>query len=338
MNVKIAIQVLAFALVILSACGEKGKSEASSPSVRSIDGAFSSLDAKIAAEPDNAEWWAARGELYYENEGYDEAIRDLEQAIAIDSSRAEYYHLLADVYLDYFRSRNALRTMEKAAERFPRRIPTLLKLSEFQLILQQHEASMRTLDRILRIDPQNAEAFFMFGLNFKESGDTARAINSFQKAAEIEPELIDAWINLGQLHAALGHAIAGRYFDSALEIQPGNVAVMHAKADYLSDQDRLEEAIEVYREIIAINPRYAEAHYNAGLLYMELDSVAAARRQFDLALKISPLHIRAYYFRGLAAEMLGRGSEALADYQQALRLAPDYELAREGLERLRKTQ
>ncbi len=320
--------------LLLSACG--GGEEKTAPEEVNLNTsgnpAIRDVTEKIRKDPDNPDLYASRAALYYENEGYDEAIQDLQKALSYDSTRIEYLHVLADVYLDYYKSRKALQTMERAAELYPERIPTLLKLSEFQLIIKQYEASMRTVDRVLKIAPQNEEAYFMFGMNFKETGDTARAINSFQEAVELNPDLIDAWINLGQLHAGLGNSIAGRYFNTALEIAPRNLQALHAKAIYLTDQDKLQEAIELYRRINTIDPQYEEAYYNSGLLYMELDSVQKARQHFDLAIKAFPLHIRAYFYRGYAAELMGNSSQAREDYEQALRLAPDYELPRQRLE------
>ena len=105
----------------------------------SIDG----ISQKIAADPSNADLYVERATLFYENEGFDEAIRDMRQALMIDSVNVDYHHLLADIYLDYFKSHLALNTLERAVALYPERIPTLLKLSEFQLILKQYDASMR---------------------------------------------------------------------------------------------------------------------------------------------------------------------------------------------------
>jgi len=46
--------------------------------------------------------------------------------------------------------------------------------------------------------------------------------------------------------------------------------------------------------------------------------------------------VRAYFYSGLASEMQGNATQARSDYQQALKLAPDYEKPRQGLERLDK--
>ena len=333
MKFRFSFLLVLFGIFFSSCQGEEKPSE--SQPVMTGDPSIDALSAQISQDPQNAELYAMRGELFYEQDLYDQAISDAQKAISLDSMQADYYHLLANVYLDYPpRSRQALQTMELAAERFPNRIPTLLKLSEFQLILTKHEDSMRTIDQILRMDPQNAGAFFMFGLNFKELGDTVRAINSFKKSVEIEPEQFDAWVNLGQLYAGLGDPIAESYFDNAIETDPENPLTWHAKADYLSDQNDLNGALDMYRKINVLDPQYEEAYYNAGLLYLDLDSIPQAYQQFDLAINIFPLHIRAYYYRGLSAEAMGNVDQAKADYEQALRLAPDYEYPQEGLRRL----
>jgi tetratricopeptide (TPR) repeat protein len=298
--------------------------------------AIDKLSVAIANNPNDPKLFFARAKAFYDNEGYDEAIQDLQRALRKDSTNVDYLHLLADVYLDYFKSYQALKTMEKVVRLYPERIPSLLKMSEFQLILKNSDASLKTLDQVLKIDPQNAEAYFMLGMNFKEKKDTARAINSFQTAVENDPDLVDAWINLGQLHAGLKNDIAARYFESALRIQPNNLTAIHAKAYFLQEKGDLKGALALFKKMAVIDPQNEVSYFNAGLLYLDLDSLQAAYRQFDLTLKVAPLHIRAFYFRGLAAEMLGNPKQAKADYTQALRLAPDYIKPKEGLARLDK--
>ena len=334
----ITIFLMALFLASLTACG--GSTEETNQKVEPIgttgNPAIDKLTRQIAEDPANPQLYAARAEHFYKNEGYDEAIQDLSYALALDSLNPGYHHLLADVYFDYFKSRLAVKTMERVVALYPERIPSLLKLSEFQLILKKYEESLQTLDRVLRIDPQNADAYFLFGMNLKETGDTVRAINSFQKAVELDPELIDGWINLGQLHAALNNDIAADFFDAAVAVDPDNILALHAKAFYLSDLNDLEGALEMYREIVRVDPQYEEAYFNSGLLYLDLDSLAQALRQIDLTINVSPLHIRAYFYRGLTAEMQGDTARARADYQQALRLAPDFQSPKDGLARLQQ--
>ena len=289
---------------------------------------------KIAAAPNKAELYAGRAGAYLELEGYDEAISDLNKAISIDSTNVAYIHQLADVYLDYFKSNKALKTMEHAATLFPERIPTLLKLAEFQLILKKHNRALISIDRILKLDPLNAEAFYLTGRVFEDQNETDKAIRSYQKAVEYDPDLAEVWVKLGFMLANKKDPKAIQYFDNAILVDSLNVDAHFAKANYLHNNDQLQKAIETYLNINRIAPQFANAYYNCGLAYMELDSVKLASTQFDLAVKMKPTHIMAYYYRGVAAELKGDISGAKQDYQHALNLNPGFERAQLALDKL----
>lgn len=320
-------------ILALAACAGKSH-QRPAPDKSTGNPALDAINQKIEADPRNPQLYAERAALYHEMASYDNALLDLETAISMDSLQPSFYHLLTDVYISYFKSWQGLRVMNKAAELFPQDIPTLLKLAKTQLLLKMYAESLQTIDKILNIDPQNADAYMLMGIGFKESGDTARAINSLQKAVNANPELIDAWITLGQLHEAKGHAVAGKYYTSAVEMAPDNVLALHAKADYLSRFNDLPGALALYRQIVALDSTYKDAYFNSGLLYLDLDSIPQAYRQFDLAIRESPLHVRAYFYRGYSAERMGNKTQAVDDYKAVLRFAPDYQPAIEGLQRL----
>ena len=289
------------------------------------------LTQAIGDAPGDASLYAERGYLYYEREGYDEAISDLNQALKIDSTNLDYLHLLADIYLDYYKSRLALETMEKAVALHPKSTLTKLKLSEFQLILKKHDAALRTLNQLLAEDPLNAEAFFMIGLVYKDQENYKAAIPYFQEAVENDPDLIDGWINLGQLYHALGNDKALQYYNTAIRIAPDNIQAYHSKANFLSDKERLSEAIQVYKIINRLDPQYEEAFFNAGLLYLDLDSLEQAFDRFTITTNIDPVHVKGYYYRGVAAELNGQLDMAKENYEQAIKLNPDYTKAQEAL-------
>ncbi|NJL73747.1 MAG: tetratricopeptide repeat protein [Saprospiraceae bacterium] len=312
-------------------CGEKQSTSETSLEATG-NPAIDNISAAIKINPDDPTLFAARAALLYENESYDNAINDLNKALSIDSMNVDYLHLLADVYLDYFKSRLALETLEKAANFYPKNTPTLLKLAEFQMILTKYEASLQTIDQILRQDRQTPPAYFLMGMNLKEMGDTIRAINSFQEAVDMDAQLIEGWLQLGQLYATRKDPLALQYFNNAVKIAPNSVEANHAKAYYLTNTlNDLEGAIAIYRSINLIDPQYEEAYYNAGLLYLDLEKLSEAYQQFNLAIQFSPTHIRAYYYRGYTNELLGNSDAAKLDYEQALRMSPDYEAAKERL-------
>ncbi len=323
--------------LLVAACGGKTHQADAFRSGTGI-AALDSLNLKIEAAPRDASLYADRAAIYYKINNYDNALSDLEMAIMLDSMQPAFYSLLTDVYIGYFKSWQGLRAINKAAELFPEHIPTLLKQANTQLLLRLYPECLGTIDRILALDPTNADALLLLGLGLKETGDTARAINSFQKAVNYNSDLIDGWINLGQLHESKGHAVAGKYYETAVQVDPGNIVALHAKADFLSRTDNLGGALAIYKEIASLDPDYEEAFYNSGLIYLDLDSIPQAFEQFDLAIQASPLHVRAHFYRGYCLERLGDRENAGADYRKALSFAPDYEAAREGLARLGMTK
>lgn len=298
------------------------------------DPGLENLNAAIAADPKRADLYASRAQMWYDKDNFDNAIVDLRNALVLDSTNIDYHYLLTDVYLDYYQSRMALKTIQRAVALEPENIESLLTQAEVQLILQQYEDAMTSLNSVVQLDPRNPDAYLLLGRTLAETGDTARAINATQEAVEIDADLTDGWIVLGQLHAAIGGQLAERFFETALSIDTTDLAAIHAMADFFRDRDDLDRAIELYRKTSRIDPQYVAGHYNAGLLLMEQEKVEEARQEFRITVKNDPLHIRGYFFLGYANELLGDPAAARTNYETALRFAPDYELARQGLARL----
>jgi len=300
------------------------------------DPLINELTVLLKQNPKDAGLWVSRAQAFYERQGYDEAIQDMAAAMRLDSLNPEYHHFLADIYMDYYKSRLALSTMQRAAVLHPTRIPTLLKLSNLQTTLTFYEESLETLDKIMRVDPQNADALLMFGLNYAALGDTARSIGAYQRAVQIDPELTDAWIRLAQLRAARKEPNALQFFDAAIKVDSENELPYMAKADFLWSKGMMKEAVEVYKQVILLNPSYADAYYNIGLVYMEQDSLDRAYENFDLTIKMNPLYFKAFFYRGLAQEGKGNLDQALKDYQQCMKMAPGYDKAKENYNRLKE--
>lgn len=72
----------------------------------------------------------------------------------------------------------------------------------------------------------------------------------------------------------------------------------------------------------ALAPDDAHIHYRLGLLHGDLREFPQALARFDQALRLDPRHYRALNNRGTALQMLGRWDEAEAAFRQALALAP----------------
>ncbi|NNE26408.1 MAG: tetratricopeptide repeat protein [Saprospiraceae bacterium] len=323
--------IAVFCLMWLVACNEGQKQSNQNDG---LEPALSQLNQGIAIDSTDHTLYFARGEWYYKQQEYELAINDLERAIDLDPNIPEYYHLLSDTYMDNYRSKEAMEVMVKAGDQFGERIPTLLKLSETQYILKQYEPSLFTVAKILTIDNEHPEAYFMMGLNFRALDEVEKAINAFQTATELNPELVDAWLILGKLFENRNNDLALQYYEAAINVNPDMPETWHSKAFFLQNNGRIEDAIEVYRQINTIDRYYMDAYLNAGILYLEIDSLQPAYEQFNIMINLKSQNFIGHYYRGIVNEAMGNIEAAKTDFQNTLNLKPDYAKAQIALKRL----
>ena len=72
-----------------------------------------------------------------------------------------------------------------------------------------------------------------------------------------------------------------------------------------------------------IQPDYAKAHYNLGVVYASQEQYGRAAASYQAALRLDPENPRLLYNLGVVYNRLGRHREAIAAYQRRLRLLTD---------------
>ncbi|MBC6417311.1 MAG: tetratricopeptide repeat protein [Prochloron sp. SP5CPC1] len=109
--------------------------------------------------------------------------------------------------------------------------------------------------------------------------------------------------------------------------------------------ERYEEAIYASSEAIKINPDPYNAWGVKGKALSGLERHEGAIRgetpdllpqiaAFNRSLAIAPQNHWNWYYRGVAKEKLGAYEEAMADYERARQLKPNYQKAQDGVKRL----
>lgn len=327
------IGVIYWVLVFVSGMGCNSTSE--KQEIKNSDPEIEAINTEIKKNPGNASLYYLRAQKFYKKGSFDNSIIDLQQAISIDSLNPDFYHLLSDVYLDYYNSKEALKTMMKVLAIYPERIPSLLKLAELKFILEDYDNSILTINEIVRLDAQNADAFFMLGMNFRALGDRERAINAFQTAVEMKSSITDAWIILGELYEEKKDPKAIKYYESAIISNPKSMQALHAKAYFLQNHGDITGAQKLYREIITTDKSYEDAYLNSGLLYLETDSIDRAYEQFNILTGIAPANYMGYYLRGVVNEKKGNKKDAIKDYESAHHLNSDDKKVQKALETLK---
>ena len=191
--------------------------------------------------------------------------------------------------------------------------------------LGRYEEAILYFDKVLEIDPHDANALNDKGSCLDELGRHEDALRCFDQALKIAPRKMNALNNKGNCLNSLGrYEEAIRCLDKALEIDPRYAKALNNKAISLNNLGRYEEAIRCLDKALEIDPRYAKALANKTVSLMNLGCHEEAIRYCDKALEIDPRFMGALYNKGNCLHRLGRHEEAIRYYDKALEIAPRY--------------
>jgi len=293
------------------------------------------LSGKISKSPNDAALHHERARLFIDMKRYQDALEDMKTVMSIDSTKSEYFMTMADLSFAANRTYDAKSNLEKALVLNPDNTDAMMRLAELNLIVRQYAASVALLNKVLEKDKTNTTAWFMRGVNYKENGDTARAISDFRSAIEADANFYDAYMQLGILYQLKNNPIAEGYFTNAIKIKPGSEEALYGRGLWYQEHDKLDKAIQDYTSIVQINPNNKNAHFNLGYIHhIYLKVYAEAAKHYSNAILADPKYAEAYYNRGLCYEAIGNYRDAEADFKQAMMIRPVYPVAEEGLKRV----
>jgi tetratricopeptide (TPR) repeat protein len=288
----------------------------------------------LSKNPNADSIWFQQGLYFLKHEQVDTGIMSLEKALQLNMQYLPYYLSLSDAYLLGIESRKAEEILDTAMILFPDNIELWLKKARLQLVLNKHLNALASLDYIFSLDPQNEDANYLAGHVFYEQGDTARAIRCYQKTVDLNPDYINAWIQLGDIMLALKNRRSIDYYRNAIRLDSNNIETLHNYAYALQSLNKIEEAKEQYKCNIAKEPNYELSYYNLGVIYQKSDSCNQAIEYLSKAILINEKEASSYYHRANCYLKLGSKIKAAEDLKQALRLVPEYKEAKELLGKL----
>ena len=330
---KIIPVVLLFSLFLFSCNGQNKTTTERKvvPKANSIE----ELNQKIENDPENAIHLAQRAKMYQEANQMNQAIADIQTALNKDPNNIDYYLRLSDYYLATGQLKNAMGVLKKVLTLDQKNTEALLKMGEINLMVRKYKDVFTYANAVLEHDPYNAKAFFMRGYTYKEVADTARAIENFMECVKYDPNHYNANVELALIYSNKRDALAIDYFKNAIAIDSINEIAYYNLGMFYQNNDYLNEALEIYRTLIKVKPKFPYSYYNTGYIYMELLKVPdEAIPFFTQAIQINPNYYEAYFNRGLCYEILGDLYKAKDDYLIALKLHTNYEKAILGLNRI----
>ncbi len=111
-----------------------------------------------------------------------------------------------------------------------------------------------------------AEREFGRGIDLEDE-DAEAACVAYARALELNPEMIDAYVNLGRLvHVSGDPREASRLYEQALRLCPDDPVIHFNLGLALEDAQGAAQAVRYYERAVELDPDFADAHFNlAGL-------------------------------------------------------------------------
>jgi tetratricopeptide (TPR) repeat protein len=119
--------------------------------------------------------------------------------------------------------------------------------------------------------------------------------------------------------------VASTPISSRKEATPTDAAELFARGIALEeDPSHQTQAIEMYQQVLDLDPDHAAAHINLGTLHYNRQEYALAEKHYRRAIEVDPRYALAYFDLGNVLDETGRVTEAIQTYSTALQLAPTY--------------
>jgi tetratricopeptide (TPR) repeat protein len=186
-----------------------------------------------------------------------EAINLIKEVIKKKKDHVPLYLFLSSLYEDAKDSVAAENILIEGIKMFPREIDLHYVLGVIYEKTNRLPESVKEMEMVLAIDPDNAEALNFIGYSYADRGmNLDEAEKMIVKALKIKPEngyIIDSlgWVHFkkNQFSSAL------KYLKQALELLPNDINIIEHMGDVYVKLNKTKEAQEMYNRVLKIDPK-----------------------------------------------------------------------------------
>jgi Tfp pilus assembly protein PilF len=139
--------------------------------------------------------------------------------------------------------------------------------------------------------------YYHEGMAYLVEGDTAKALESLNKALRADPCDADIYEGLGDVYMKRNEpGLAQACYENALEVEPAFPEALEKLGVTYARQGDIEKAMSIFNRVLAAFPtENASTHINLAACYFETGDKENARKELERALSIDPGNFQALY-------------------------------------------
>src|SRR5690554_5852593 len=219
-----------------------------------------SLEKAVKYDETNTDALLKLSETNYLLRRYDEALVYTNDALRIDDKLAQGYFIKGFIYKELGDTTLAKSSFQTATEVNPDHYEAYMELGNLSAY-QGDPLALEYFRTALEIKPKSAEALYSLGMFFQAGGKFDEAIAVYRQLIETDPSNFLGYYNTGYLNLTeFGeYEIALAYFDTVLTLDPTYIDAMYNRGVCFEEMNEVEQAINVYKNILVIYPDYTLA-------------------------------------------------------------------------------
>ena len=279
--------------------------------------------------PDDIASLGILGYLYIANMDYESAIDTFNTAILIhpDNFHANVIDPETTELIKNGDNYEAISRLGERIESQPETAYLYVQLADVLANIGDASEARLNYEKATRIQPSYLEATVKLGSLHLRMGQNALAAEEFNKAVEINDEIVDAYVGLAtsqKLADMSDQSLGTLSLASAIEqnstILFAKTAMLHFQTAMIDcgqvegmeqDNTLIETVIQAHQKQMKMHPNNLDLYYKYGLLLMNIGQIQAARDAFSRVININPTHYRALTKLILCFFESGRQDEAL---------------------------
>ena len=196
----------------------------------------------------------------------------------------------------------------------------LVAQAEEAIRKKDYASAEKMLVSVTQQDPTHYQAWFDLGFVLNAVGRTDESIAAYRKSVGAKPDVFESNLNLGLMLARAGQPDAAEYLRAATKLKPTEkVDEGRARAwvslGHVLETSSPQEALEAFRQAIALQPKDPEPHISAGMLLERQKDVGGAEKEYQIVLALEPASAEA----AVALANLYMQSQRLPEAESMLR-------------------
>ena len=260
-------------------------------------------------EPDDIATLVMLGYLYIATGKYAKAFETFNTAILIHPDNFNMQDDGIEQLIAEGRLHEAAEQIDYLLEQWPESVELIAKRADILVMLGASDEALCRYQEALRIRPDFLEATIKLGTLYMQCNSEQLAAEQFNKAVEINDQIVDAYVGLataqklgGKVSDALATLSLAVAIDANSSILFAETACLQFKAglaensdlrDQINGAELIKTVIETHQRQITARPQNPDLHYRLGIFLTSVGMPDKAVEVFRTALEINPMYTRA---------------------------------------------